>query len=120
MDRPPDAGCGFHCGGCLTLRCDLTDAEGCARSAQRPERRSHFAHKEFRLFPGGEVPALLKFVEVHEVGVGPLGPAARYGDYLPWEPTHGRRDQDFAADRGLVGVVLQYIWAEDAAVFVSQ
>src|SRR5215475_10049018 len=62
--------------------------------------------KEFRLFPGGEVTALIEFVEVHEVGVGALGPAARYGDYLSWEPTHGRRNRDFAADLGFVGAVL--------------
>jgi hypothetical protein len=49
------------------------------RSARRPERRSHLARKEFRLFPGGEVTALLESVEVHEVGVGALGPAARNG-----------------------------------------
>jgi hypothetical protein len=76
VDRPPDAGCGFHCGGCLTLRCDLTDAD-VHRSAQRPERRSHLARKEFRLFPGGEVTAPVEFVEVDELGIGPLGPAAR-------------------------------------------
>ena len=66
----------FHCGGCLTLRCGLTDAD-VHRSAQRPERRSHLARKEFRLFPRGEVTAFLDFVEVHEVGVGTLGPPAR-------------------------------------------
>ena len=64
--------------------------------------------------------ALLEFVEVHEVGVGALGPAARYGDYLSWEPTHGRRDRDFAGGLGFVRVVLPVNAAEDAAVFVSQ
>ena len=110
----------FHCGGCLTLRCGLTDAD-VHRSAQRPERRSHLVRKEFRLFPGGEVTALLEFVEVHEVGVGALGPAARYGDYLDREAQlHRRRDRDFAAGLGFVGAASQYRRAEDAAVFVSQ
>ena len=64
--------------------------------------------------------ALLEFVEVHEVGVGALGPAARYGDYLFWEPTHGRRDRDFAGLGVLWVLSSQYMRAEDAAVFVSQ
>jgi hypothetical protein len=45
--------------------------------SQRPERGSHLGGKELRLLPRREVAASVDFVEVDEVGVGLLGPAAR-------------------------------------------
>ena len=39
--------------------------------------RPDLGREELRLLPGGEVVALLDFVEVDEVGVGLLGPAPR-------------------------------------------
>src|SRR5262245_691709 len=44
---------------------------------QGPEPGAHLACEEFGLFPGGEVAALVDLVEVDEVGIGPLRPAAR-------------------------------------------
>jgi len=45
--------------------------------AQRAERRPKLGREELGLFPGGEVPACVDLVEVGEVGVGHLDPAAR-------------------------------------------
>ena len=44
---------------------------------QRPERGSHLVGEELRLLPGGEVAAPVDLVEVGEVGVDRLDPAAR-------------------------------------------
>src|SRR5205823_12808604 len=46
-------------------------------SAQRPERRPDLGREQLGLLPGGEVAALVDLVEVGEVGVDLLGPAAR-------------------------------------------
>src|SRR5207248_6012504 len=45
--------------------------------AQRPERRPDLGREQLGLLPGGEVAALVDLVEVGEVGVDFLGPAAR-------------------------------------------
>ena len=47
------------------------------RLAQGSERRPDLGREEFRLFPGGEVSAPVDLVEVGEVGVRLLDPAAR-------------------------------------------
>ena len=47
------------------------------RSAQWSECGSHLCGEELRLFPGGEVPAALGLVEVGDVRVPRLDPAAR-------------------------------------------
>ncbi len=84
MDRPPDAGCGFHCGGCLTLRCDLTDAD-VHRSAQRPERRSHLACKEFRLFPGEIIPVPRSWAERAYPNLVYFNELKKGGHFAAWE-----------------------------------
>jgi hypothetical protein len=60
--------------------------------AKRPEARPDLFGKELRLFPGGEVPALVDLVVVDEVGVGPLGPAARRLVLLAGKDARGHRD----------------------------
>src|SRR5499427_7336419 len=62
------------------------------RSAQCAERRADLFGEELRLFPGGEVAALVDLVVVDEVGVGPLGPAARRLVLLAREDARGHRD----------------------------
>ncbi len=47
------------------------------RLAKRLERSADLCAEELRLFPGGEVPALVDLVEVGDVGVRLLDPAAR-------------------------------------------
>src|SRR5262249_20311020 len=47
------------------------------RLAKCAERGAHLLGEQLRLFPGGEVAALLDLVEVDEVGVGVLRPASR-------------------------------------------
>ena len=60
--------------------------------AQRPERRAKLFGKELRLFPGGEVAALGGLVEVDEVGVDLLGPAARGLEDLAGEDGEADRE----------------------------
>src|SRR5215831_2348999 len=62
--------------------------------AQCPERRADLFGEELRLFPGGEVAALVDLVEVDELRVGPLGPAPRRLILLAREDAHGHRDGD--------------------------
>src|SRR5262245_2888972 len=61
-------------------------------SAQCAERRAQLFGKQLRLFPGGEVAASFGFVEVDQVVVGLLGPAARRLDVLLREHRDGRRE----------------------------
>ena len=63
--------------------------------AQRPERRAKLFGKELRLFPGGEVAALGGLVEVDEVGVDLLGPAARGLEDLAGEDGEADRELYF-------------------------
>src|SRR6478672_13357902 len=69
--------------------------------AKRPERRAKLARKEIGLFPGGEVAALVDLVEVGEVGVDRLDPAARGSPDLAGErgeaDRHGDRRRGLAA-----------------------
>src|SRR5215472_1204459 len=62
--------------------------------AQCPERRADLFGEQLRLFPGGEVAALVDLVVVDEVGVGPFGPAPRCLILLAGKDAHGHRDGD--------------------------
>src|SRR6266487_743935 len=62
--------------------------------AERAERGPHFAAEDLRLFPGGEVPALVDLVEIDEVGIGLLDPAPRRLICLVGEYAHGHGDGD--------------------------
>src|SRR5258706_16403700 len=64
------------------------------RSTKRLETGPDLCDKNFRLFPGGEVAALLDLVEVDEFGIRLLCPAARGGIELVREDAHGNRDGD--------------------------
>src|SRR5215212_2180880 len=75
---------------CLSTRKrDLDDG-----SAQRPERRPELLAEDLRLLPGGKVAALVDFVEVDEVGVGLLCPAAGRLILLAGKDRHGDRNGD--------------------------
>src|SRR5215469_18424806 len=63
-------------------------------SAQCVERRAQLFGKQLRLFPGGEVAAFFGFVEVDQVVVGLLGPAARRVDVLLWEHRDSCRERE--------------------------
>ena len=75
-----------------------TPGEGiCGRSmtlAKRPECRANLFCKELRLLPGREVAALAGLVEVDEVVIRALGPAARGLIDLAGKDAHGSRDGD--------------------------
>src|SRR5262245_64183861 len=79
----------------------------CARqSPHRPECSPHLGREEFGLLPRSEVPAPVHLVEVRDVWVGVLDPAARGlpelaggGGKNEWERTLRRR----AARREAVG-----------------
>src|SRR5262245_23750549 len=60
--------------------------------AQCPEARADLFGEELRLFPGGEVAALVDLVVVDEVGVGPFGPAPRRLVLLARKDARGHRD----------------------------
>src|SRR5579875_3058840 len=72
----------------------------CSRSdtlaplADRSERRAELGREQPWLLPGGEMVAPVQLVEVDEVGVGPLGPAARDLVDLVREGAHRGRDRD--------------------------
>src|SRR5689334_22152672 len=68
-------------------------AYGCL-SAQRPERRAHFGGEQIRFLPSGEVTALVHLVEVDDVGVRLLDPAARGTPDLPGERREADRNRD--------------------------
>src|SRR5918997_303414 len=61
---------------------------------KRPKRRAKLFCKELRLLPGGEVAASVDFVEVNEVGVGLLRPAARRLILLAGKDGRGNGDGD--------------------------
>src|SRR5262249_6339618 len=54
-----------------------TTAKAEAALPQRLERRTQLPGQQLRLFPGGEMAALLGAAVVNELGVGPLRPAPR-------------------------------------------
>jgi len=60
--------------------------------AQRRERRPDLGREQFGLFPGGEVAAPGGLVEVDEVGVDLLGPAARGLEDLAGEDGEADRE----------------------------
>src|SRR3954451_19082034 len=72
-----------------------------SRLAQRAERGADLFRKELRLLPCGEVAAPLGLVEVDEVGVGPLDPAARRPEDLAGERGEADRERDLR--RSLTG-----------------
>src|SRR5580704_7631618 len=69
--------------------------------AQRAERRSDLGREELGLFPGGEVASFAGLVEVDEVGVGLLDPAARGREDLAGEG--GEADRELDLRRSLPG-----------------
>src|ERR671914_2400018 len=62
--------------------------------AKGPERRSDLGGEELRLLPGGEVAAPVDLVEVGEVGVDRLDPAARGSPDLAGERREADRNRD--------------------------
>src|SRR5580700_10131242 len=80
----------------------LACSAGC-RLAQRPERRPDLGREQLGLFPGGEVAALADLVEVGDVGVELLGPAARGPEDLAGE--RGEADRECDLWRSLPGRV---------------
>jgi hypothetical protein len=60
--------------------------------AQLAERCPDLGREQLGLFPDGEVAALVDLVEVDEVGVDLLGPAARRLDDLVGEDGVGHRE----------------------------
>ena len=69
------------------------------RSAQRSERRTNFLTEELRLFPGGEVAARVRLVEIGEGRVALLDPTARRPEDLVGE--RGEADRERHLRRGL-------------------
>src|SRR5882757_6590629 len=61
---------------------------------KRPEAHAKLFGKELRLFPGGEMAALLHLVVVDEIGIGPLRPLPRRLVEFVREDAHGSRDLD--------------------------
>src|ERR1700742_3682667 len=70
-------------------------------STQGAERRTQLFGKQLRLFPGGEVATLVGLVEVDEVGVNLLGPAARGPEDLAGE--RGEADREGDRHRSVAG-----------------
>src|SRR5262245_33240317 len=62
--------------------------------AERPEARAEFFGKQLRLLPGGEVATLVGLVEVDDVRIELLGPAARGPEYLAGEHREADRELD--------------------------
>src|SRR5262252_8479709 len=91
-------------------------------SAQCTERCAQFFGEQLRLFPGGEVAASFGFVEVDQVVVGLLGPAAWRLDVLLREHRDGRWEGDVAGALKFRPVTpsCQYSRAADVGVLVSQ
>src|SRR5215218_6077439 len=71
---------------------DLLSQRG--QLAKRPECGSDFFREQLRLLPRGEVAALVDLVEVDQVGVGLLCPAARGLILLAGKDAHGYRNGD--------------------------
>src|SRR5437763_15918771 len=65
---------------------------GLGHSANRTERGAEFLGEELRLLPGGEVPALVDLVEVDDVRIRLLDPAARRPPDLAGERRESDRD----------------------------
>src|SRR5919204_4458376 len=61
--------------------------------AQGAERGPHLRREQLGLFPGGKVPAPVGLVEVDEVGVDLLHPAARCLNDLAWEDGESNRQR---------------------------
>ncbi len=61
---------------------------------QRAERGPNLFREELWLFPVGEVTALVELIEVEELGVGSLSPAAWRLIALAGEDAHCNRDRD--------------------------
>src|SRR4051794_39725077 len=57
--------------------CESYGVDRGARLAKCPERRADLGGEELRLLPRGEMAASVHLVEVREVGIGHLDPAAR-------------------------------------------
>src|SRR5215468_1188770 len=74
------------------LDCDAW-RPGTGRLAQGPECGAELSGEQLWLLPRGEVVAPVNFVEVDEVGVGALGPAARGLEDLVGEDADGGRDR---------------------------
>src|SRR3954447_11464016 len=81
--------------------------------AKRAERSSHLGREELRLLPGGEVAAPVDLVEVREVGVGHLDPAARGSPDLVGErregDRYGRRRRGLNGEAGPCSSVLPVV-----------
>src|SRR5215831_576148 len=74
----------------------VTVKSGCGLwLAERFERRPDFLSEQLGFFPGGEVAPLGGLVEVDEVGVDLLGPAARGLDDLTGEDGKADRELQF-------------------------
>src|SRR5215217_2581483 len=71
-------------------RCTRSNRVMC--SAKRSKARADLVDEQLRLFPGGEVPALVELVVVDQLGIGVLSPAARRLIELVGEDAHGHRD----------------------------
>src|SRR4030095_14227702 len=65
-----------------------------AELAKGPERRPDLLREQLGFFPGGEVAALVGLVEVDQVGVRLLDPAARGREDLAREGGEADRDRD--------------------------
>src|SRR5215212_8351139 len=71
---------------------DLLSQSG--QLAKRPECGSHLLGEQLRLLPGGEVTTLVDLVEIDQVGVSLLGPAARGLILLAGKDAHGNWNGD--------------------------
>src|SRR3954451_8542438 len=82
-----------------------SDARPLGRSdlAEWPERRANLAGKELGLLPGGEVAALVDLVEVDDVRVARLDPAARRAPDLAGERREAERDRRWRQRLGARG-----------------
>src|SRR3954452_25543852 len=83
------------------------------RLAKRPERCSDLRGEELRLLPGGEMATPVDLVEVREVGVGHLNPAARGSPDLVRErreaDRYGRRRRRLNGEAGPCSSVLPVV-----------
>jgi hypothetical protein len=91
---------------------------------KRPERRPDLGREQLGLFPGGEVAAPIDLVEVGEVAVRLLDPAARDRQISPGnvvKPTGSETSGGaWPAARAAARPLSQYDRAADAPVPVSQ
>src|SRR5580693_3661983 len=87
------------------LPCDVRKYLSDRSVAQRSEARANFFRKELRLFPGRIVSAFVELVEIDELVIGPLCPAARGLIVLTRKDAHGGRDGDVS---GVVKAEVQF------------